>query len=65
LARYRCYFLDRDGHIRGAENIEADTFEAALDEAQLLLATRPGQLSLELWQGTSRLYPPKASLSET
>ena len=62
--RYRCYFLDKDGHIRGAENIEAETFEAALEEAQRLLATCAGQLSLEVWQGTSRLYPTKAGQAE-
>ena len=60
MARYRCYFIDKDGHIRAAENIEAETLDAALEQARRLLAARGEKLSLEIWQGTSRLYPPKA-----
>jgi hypothetical protein len=65
LARYRCYFVDKEEHIRAAENIEADNLEAALDQARALLAARSDQLSLELWQGASRVYPPLESIAET
>jgi len=30
---YRCYFLDRDGHIRERADIEADTLSIAIDRA--------------------------------
>jgi len=59
LARYRCYFIDKDGHIRAAENIEVENLDAALEQARQRVAARGDSLSLEIWQGASRLHPPK------
>jgi hypothetical protein len=56
---YRCYFLDHDGHIRSAQNIEADELSQAVDQALEILKTKPDRHSLEIWQGASRLYPQK------
>jgi hypothetical protein len=63
LAQYRCYFVDQDGHIRAAQNVEAEILDAALEQARRLLAARGDSLGLEIWQGTSRLYPPKDALA--
>ena len=57
MAQYRCYFLDRDGHIRERADIEADTLRVVIDRAHESLKKRPQCRSFEVWQGDQRLYP--------
>lgn len=59
MARYRCYFVDKNGHIRAAENIEAENLDDAVIEGRRLQAERGEALSLEVWQGAARLFPAK------
>jgi hypothetical protein len=58
---FRCYFLSADGRIRDAEWIEeARTTAAAVEKARAMLhkrRDRPYLVSIEVWQGTSRVYP--------
>ena len=57
MPRYRCYFLDRDGHIRERADVEAATLSIAIDRALGLLPKQRQCRSFELWQGDQRLYP--------
>ena len=56
MATYRCYFLDSQGHIEAAENVEAEALEAAIASALAMLKARPGHHSIELWQGARPIY---------
>ena len=62
MPSYRCYFLDEQGYIRGAANLEADTPAQAIDMARTMLKARPENYAIEIWQGTERLHltPQKA-----
>ena len=58
---YRCYFLDRDDHIRERAEIEADAPGMAVDRALELLRANPQYYSIEIWQGAQRVYPETAT----
>ena len=53
---YRCYFLSADNHIKAAEDIEADVPDDAVEQALRMLRQRPHHHSVELWEGTKRVY---------
>jgi len=53
----RCYFLDGNGHIVGAENIDAETMDAAVVRGTTLAKKNPLCDSIEIWRGAERLYP--------
>ena len=55
MPHYRCYFLDRDGHIRERADIEADTLSVAIDRAHESLEKRLRCRSFELWLGDQDL----------
>ena len=57
----RCYFLDENGHITGAENFEAETVDAAVTQGTKLAEKRPRCDSIEIWRGAERLYPASTS----
>ena len=62
MPSFRCYFLDRDEHIHGSADIEADALEEAIDLAlEMLKAQHSSNCEfIEIWQGDQRLYPASA-----
>ncbi len=62
MPSYRCYFLDRDEHIHGSADIEADELEEAIDLAlEMLKAQHSSKCEvIEIWQGDQRLYPARS-----
>jgi hypothetical protein len=54
---YRCYFLNADERIETFEVIEAARLSDAIDRAQAMLEARPHHRSVELWDGSRRVYP--------
>ena len=54
---FRCYFLNEGDHIQAVEEIEANALGEAIDRAQVMLKARPQHCSVELWEGTKRVYP--------
>jgi hypothetical protein len=54
MAGYRCYSLGEDGKIKGAVNIQCPSDAAAIEEAELRLATC-GYPAIEVWQGARRV----------
>lgn len=57
----RCYFLDENGHIIGAENFEAETVDAAISFGTELAEKRQRCDSIEIWRGAERLHPAPTS----
>ncbi|HKR20275.1 MAG TPA: hypothetical protein VJS41_09050 [Stellaceae bacterium] len=57
----RCYFLDENGHIIGAENFEAETVDAAISFGTELAEKRERCDSIEIWRGAERLHPAPTS----
>jgi hypothetical protein len=53
---YHCYFLDGDDRIAAVEDIDADALPEAVDRAQAMLHRRAHHRTVEVWQGTRRLY---------
>jgi hypothetical protein len=56
MTYYRCYFLGADDHIKAAEDIESDTRREAVQQALRMIRERPHHSSVELWEGTKRIY---------
>ena len=54
---YRCYFLNADDHIEAFEVIEVASLSEGIDRAQAMLKARPQHRSVELWDGSRRIYP--------
>ena len=54
---YRCYFLNGADHIEAFEVIEADGLRDGIDRALAMLKARPQHRSVELWDGSRRVYP--------
>jgi hypothetical protein len=57
MPSYRCYFLDEQGHVRAAEDIDADALSEAIERALAMLKERDHHRSVEVWDGANRLYP--------
>ena len=53
---FRCYFLDREGHIKGRTEIQADALSEAIERALELLTAHPEHHGIEVWSGLQRLY---------
>jgi hypothetical protein len=63
---YRCLFLGAHNQVVGAaDDIEAATPGEAVNQALLLLKTRPWYRGVELWDRTQRVYPAPASDGST
>lgn len=54
---YRCYFLNADDQIQAFEVIEVASLSEGIGRAQAMLKARPQHRSVELWDGSRRLYP--------
>jgi hypothetical protein len=54
---YRCYFLSEDDHVQSFEVIEVASLNEAIDRALAMLKARPQHRSVELWDGSRRVYP--------
>lgn len=54
---FRCSFLNADDHIEAFEVIEADSLRDGIDRALAMLKARPQHRSVELWDGSRRVYP--------
>ena len=54
---YRCYFLNADDHIEAFEVIEMAGLNDAVERALAMLKARPQHRSVELWDGSRRVYP--------
>jgi hypothetical protein len=48
MAHYRLYFLNNDGHINGARDLESSNEEEAYTRAEMMSEGR----DWELWQGS-------------
>ena len=55
MASYRLYFLSAAGRFLAAENFEAESDEAAIEEARRALAAA-GEAGFELWQGKRFIF---------
>jgi len=56
MPTHRCYFLNYDDHIEAAEDIDADRLDEAVQRGLSMLAARPQQHSIEVWEGALRLF---------
>jgi hypothetical protein len=57
VTSFRAYWLSKDDHISGYEDIEASTPAAALEAMrQMGQSRRYGRARVEIWQGPARLY---------
>jgi hypothetical protein len=56
-AHFRCYFLNADDHIEAFEVIEVASLNEGIDRAHAMLKARPQHRSVELWDGSRRVYP--------
>ena len=61
MGHYRCYFLDARDRIWAAENIEAHALAQAKEQGFAMLREHPRSRSIEIWQGSGRLYPAAAA----
>lgn len=52
---YRCFAIDSEGHVRGAEVLDCADDAAAAVAAQSLLALHPAARRLEIWQFDRRV----------
>ena len=57
MPTFHCYFLDRQGRIRGRIEIDALSLGEAVDHAGEELKKRGERLSFEIWQGARRVHP--------
>jgi hypothetical protein len=55
MISYRCFAIDRDGHIRAADIIECRDDSAAAGEARQLLRRHPAARQLEIWHLDRRI----------
>jgi hypothetical protein len=62
MATYRCYFLDDQDRIQLGENLECNDLEDAITTAHEMLVGRPHYHSVELWQGSLRVYTSRGHL---
>jgi hypothetical protein len=53
---YRCFFLDDQQLIKGAEIIEAEALREAVSRALESFEARPQYSSVEIWFGANRIY---------
>jgi hypothetical protein len=56
MEHFRCYFINRAGHIIDARDIECGDQRTALDRARNAFAERPLASGFELWQGRQKLH---------
>ena len=56
MRSYRCFFLDDEQHIKGAEIIEAEALGKAINRALASFKARPQHHSVEIWFGANRIY---------
>ena len=54
---FRCYFLNSEDRIEASEVIEADSLRDGIDRALAMLEARPQHRTVELWDGSRRVYP--------
>jgi hypothetical protein len=69
MPSFRCYFIDRRGHVIFPADIDAEDLDAAkLRAFDVLCAERTVRSSavngLEIWQGKVRLYPDSTVASQ-
>jgi hypothetical protein len=57
MSSYRCFFLDKAGHIKKAQIVEGECEEDALLAAMKLVEPRAGISAIELWQGARKVFP--------
>jgi hypothetical protein len=48
---YRCFILDKEGHISERLSMECNTDGEAITKAGALLERRPGMIAIEVWDG--------------
>jgi hypothetical protein len=56
MQKYRCYFRDRDGRIKGAQVLDCDDDTAATIKLEILFAERRDCVAAELWVGRRLLH---------
>jgi hypothetical protein len=54
---YRCFFLNKAGHIEKADIVEAETDEDALAAALSLIERQSDYASVEVWEGARKVFP--------
>jgi len=54
---YRCYFLNADDQIQAFEVVEVTSLSEGINLAVAMLKARPQHRSVELWDGSRRVYP--------
>ena len=54
---YRCFFLNRAGHIEKAEIVQAEADEAALAAALSLIERQSDYANVEVWEGARKVFP--------
>ena len=54
---YRCYFLNADDQIQAFEVVEVSSLSEGINLAVAMLKARPQHRSVELWDGSRRVYP--------
>ena len=54
---YRCFFLNRQGHIEKAEIVRADADEDALVAALKLIERQDRYSTIEVWEGARKVFP--------
>ena len=54
---FRCYFLNADDHVEAFEVIEVASLSEGIDRAHAMLKVRPQHRTVELWDGSRRVYP--------
>ena len=63
MARYRCYFVGRDGRLLGADSIESDSDDKAVAIASEEFFQRGHARSFEVWQNKRPVYVRRAEAS--
>jgi hypothetical protein len=51
MLTYRCFILDKHGHISERLSIECENDGEAIVQAGAVLERRPGMIAIEVWDG--------------
>jgi hypothetical protein len=54
---FRCYFLNSEDRIEAFEVIEVNSLRDGIDRALAMLKAGPQHRSVEVWDGSRRVYP--------
>jgi len=56
MPKYRCYFRDHNGRIRGTQVLDCEDDMAAAVKMEILLAERPNCAAAEVWVGRRLIH---------